>query len=168
MIKGFGFPTLQTLLVQMISVAFQLVFVFISSFGSTYFANTRTYFLAANLSISIAGSAMIRQIGQQHMWPRFFGFCLNMAFTANFPIVLSMSSANVAGFTKKSTANSMVSWTYFSVFKEQPASNISDNTRLLTQVPSSSLSPTASATSSGPNFSSPTKRPSTRRAFCPS
>lgn len=108
-IKGFGFPTLTTLLVQMISVAFQLVFVILSSAGSTYLKNSRTYFLAANLSISIVGSAMIRQIDQERMWARFMGFCLNMAFSANFPIVLSMSSANVAGFTKKSTANSMVS-----------------------------------------------------------
>jgi hypothetical protein len=107
-IKGFGFPTLTTLLVQMISTAFQLIFVLLSSGGSTYFTNARTYFLAANLSISIVGSAMIRQIDQKYMWTRFFGFCLNMAFSANFPIVLSMSSANVAGFTKKSTANSMV------------------------------------------------------------
>lgn len=93
----------------MISTAFQLVFVVLSSGGSTYFKNSRTYFLAANLAISIIGSAMIRQLDQDQMWARFFGFCLNMAFSANFPIVLSVSSANVAGFTKKSTANSMVS-----------------------------------------------------------
>jgi hypothetical protein len=60
-IKGFGLPTLTTLLVQMISTAFQLVFVLLSSGGSTYFTNARTYFLATNLSISIVGSAMIRQ-----------------------------------------------------------------------------------------------------------
>lgn len=107
-IKGFGFSTLTTLLVQMISTAFQLVFVLLASAGSTYFTNSRTYFLAANLSISIAGSAMIRQIDMEQTWTRFFGYCLNMAFTANFPIILSMSSANVAGFTKKSTSNSMV------------------------------------------------------------
>lgn len=108
MIRGFGFPTLTTLLVQMISTAFQLLFVVVSSAGSTYLKNARTYFLAANLAISIIGSAMIRQIDEKHMWARFFGFCLNMAFSANFPIVLSMSSANVACITKKSTANSMV------------------------------------------------------------
>jgi hypothetical protein len=60
-IKGFGLPTLTTLLVQMISTAFQLVFVLLSSGESTYFTNARTYFLATNLSISIVGSAMIRQ-----------------------------------------------------------------------------------------------------------
>lgn len=51
---------------------------------------------------------MIREIDAHQKWTRFFGFCLNMAFTANLPIVLSMASSNVAGFTKKTTANSMV------------------------------------------------------------
>lgn len=51
---------------------------------------------------------MIREIDAHQKWTRFFGFCINMAFTANLPIILSMASSNVAGFTKKTTANSMV------------------------------------------------------------
>ena len=62
----------------------------------------------ANLTISIAGSAMVRELDAHHRWARFFGYCINMAFTANMPIILSMVASNVAGFTKKSTANSMV------------------------------------------------------------
>lgn len=107
-IRGFGFSTLTTLLVQMISTAFQFVFVATSAFGSSYFANTRTYFIVANLGIALIGTAMIRQIDADRIWTRFAGFCLQMSFTANFPIVLSLSSANVAGFTKRSTANAMV------------------------------------------------------------
>jgi hypothetical protein len=108
LIKGFGFSILNTLLVQVLTIAFQGVFVLISSCGSTYLKNTRTYFIAANPTISTAGSVMIREIDAQYRWTRFFEYCINMAFSANLPIVLSIVSSNVAGFTKKSTANSMV------------------------------------------------------------
>lgn len=109
MIKGFGFTTLNTLLVQMISIAFQAVFVAISTAGSTLFANTRTYFMAWNLAVALVGAVMIREIDSAHIWARFMGYCLCIAYSANFPMILSMSSGNMAGFTKKSTANAMVS-----------------------------------------------------------
>ncbi|KAM3476065.1 hypothetical protein MY5147_003385 [Beauveria neobassiana] len=41
-------------------------------------------------------------------WSRFFGYCLTMGYTPNFPIILSMLSANIAGFTKKMTVNAML------------------------------------------------------------
>ena len=100
LIKGFGFSTLNTLLVQVIAFAFQGVFILLSSCGSTYLKNSRTYFIMANLTISIAGSAMVRELDAHHRWARFFGYCINMAFTANMPIILSMVASNVAGFTK--------------------------------------------------------------------
>ncbi|KAH7371479.1 major facilitator superfamily domain-containing protein [Pyrenochaeta sp. MPI-SDFR-AT-0127] len=107
-IKGFGFATLNTLLVQMISTAFQAVFVIVSTVGSTYFTNMRTYFMAGNLAISLIGVVMIRQLDATHVWPKFIGFCLSIAYTANIPLTLSMSSGNIGGFTKKSTVNAMI------------------------------------------------------------
>jgi hypothetical protein len=107
-IKGFGFTTLRTLLVQMLGSVFQLVFVAMCTIGSTYFTNVRTYFMAWNLALSIVGAAMIRQIPQQLIWGRFFGYCLSIAYSANFPMILSMSSGNIGGFTKKITVNAMV------------------------------------------------------------
>lgn len=93
----------------MISTAFQAVFVLASTFGSTYFTNMRTIFMAGNLAISLVGVVMIRQLDATHVWPKFIGFCLSLAYTANIPLTLSMSSGNVGGFTKKSTVNAMVS-----------------------------------------------------------
>ncbi|KAF2798608.1 MFS general substrate transporter [Melanomma pulvis-pyrius CBS 109.77] len=107
-IKGFGFTTLHTLLVQMLGSVFQLVFVLMCTVGSTYFTNVRTYFMAWNLALSIVGAAMIRQIPQHLIWGRFFGYCLSIAYSANFPMILSMSSGNIAGFTKKTTVNAMI------------------------------------------------------------
>ncbi|KAF7546843.1 hypothetical protein G7Z17_g8145 [Cylindrodendrum hubeiense] len=107
-IKGFGFSTLNTLLVQMISFVFQFVFVLLATGGSTWFHNTRTYWMAWNLIISIIGAAMVRQISSEHIWARFMGYCLTVAYSANFPLTLAMSSGNFAGFTKKTTVNAMI------------------------------------------------------------
>lgn len=93
----------------MISTAFQAVYVIVSALGSTYFTNTRTYFMAGNLVISLIGVVMMRQLDATHVWPKFIGFCLSIAYTANIPLTLSMSSGNIGGFTKKSTVNAMVS-----------------------------------------------------------
>lgn len=108
-IKGMGFSTLNTLLVQMLGQVFQGIFVIIGTAGSTYFRNTRTYFMAWNLAVALVGAVMIREIHPTQIWSRFMGYCLCIAFSANFPMVLSMSSGNIGGFTKKNTANAMVS-----------------------------------------------------------
>jgi hypothetical protein len=75
---------------------------------STYFKSTRTYFMAWNLAVALVGAVMIREVDRTQIWTRFMGYCLCIAFSANFPMVLSMSSGNIGGFTKKSTANAMV------------------------------------------------------------
>lgn len=103
-----GFSTLNTLLVQMIGFAFQAVFVLLSTGGTSYLRNSRTWFMAWNLAISIVGAAMIREIPKDQQWARFFGYCLTMGYSANFPMILSVASGNFGGFTKKTTVNSMV------------------------------------------------------------
>ena len=66
----------------MISVAFQAVFVIVGTVGSTYLKNARTYFMAFNLAISLVGSVMVRQLDPTSIWPRFFGYCLCIAYSA--------------------------------------------------------------------------------------
>ncbi|KAL2850145.1 major facilitator superfamily domain-containing protein [Aspergillus pseudoustus] len=107
-VEGFGFSTLDTLLVQMIGTGFQIVFVVVSTLGSTYLTNTRTYWMAFNSTIALIGSVMIRQIDAAHIWARFMGYCLIIAFSASFPITMAMITSNTAGFTKKSTATAVV------------------------------------------------------------
>ncbi|VUC37974.1 unnamed protein product [Clonostachys rosea] len=107
-INGFGFTTLNTLLVQGLAYVFQLVFVLLATGGSTWFRNTRTYFMAWNLAVAIVGAVMVRQISSAYIWARFMGYCLTMAYSANFPMILTMSSGNFGGFTKKTTVNAMI------------------------------------------------------------
>lgn len=92
----------------MVVFVFQLIFVVIATAGSTYLPNTRTYWIVFDMAFAIAGAAMVRQIPSSNKWGRFFGYCLTMGYTPNFPILLSMLSANIGGFTKKMTVNAMV------------------------------------------------------------
>ncbi|KAM3470583.1 hypothetical protein MY8738_009698 [Beauveria namnaoensis] len=105
-IHGMGFETLKTLQIQMVAYVFQLIFVLLATIGSTYLHNTRTLWIVFNMTFSIAGAAMVGQLDGK--WSRFFGYCLTMGYTPNFPIILSMLSANIAGFTKKMTVNAML------------------------------------------------------------
>lgn len=117
-----GFETLKTLQIQMVAYVFQLIFVLLATIGSTYLHNTRTLWIVFNMTFSIAGAAMVGQLDGK--WSRFFGYCLTMGYTPNFPIILSMLSANIAGFTKKMTVNAMVSipnalsnaWRYLTMY----------------------------------------------------
>lgn len=104
-----GFGTLKTLQVQMIAYVFQLIFVMIATVGSTYIPNTRTLWMVFDMAFAITGAVMVRQI-QHHKWARLFGYSLTMGYVPNLPIILSMLSANVGGFTKKMTVNAMVSY----------------------------------------------------------
>ncbi|KAL1900572.1 hypothetical protein Sste5346_002295 [Sporothrix stenoceras] len=104
-IQGFGFSTVHTYLVQMISTAFQALFVLIATIGSTYIPNSRTYFMIFNYTVSVAGAAIVYKLEAERVWARFFGYCLCIAFSANYPLLFAMGTANIAGFTKKTTAN---------------------------------------------------------------
>lgn len=103
-----GFSTLNTLLVQMIGTCFQGFFVITSMLGSTYLPRSRTVIMAWHMLASVVGAVMIRQVAPEHQWARFFGYCLALGYSANFPMLLAMTSSNIGGFTKKTTANAMV------------------------------------------------------------
>ncbi|PYI07546.1 MFS general substrate transporter [Aspergillus sclerotiicarbonarius CBS 121057] len=107
-VEGFGFSTLDTLLVQMIGTGFQIVFVAMSALGSTYLKNTRTYWMTFNSIMALIGSVMIRQINAEFIWARFMGYCLIIAFSASFPLTMVMITSNTAGFTKKTTVTAVV------------------------------------------------------------
>lgn len=108
MVEGLGFSLFNTLLVQMIAVPFQAFFVILATGGSSLLKNSRTYFMITNLVFAIVGTVMLRQIDRSHIWARFIGYCILPAFSANFPMVLTMSASNTGGFTKKTTLNAMV------------------------------------------------------------
>ncbi|KUJ21321.1 MFS general substrate transporter [Mollisia scopiformis] len=107
-INGMGFSVLNTLLVSMLAFVFQGIFVVLACGGSTLLENTRTFFMALMMMISIVGAVLIRQIPHQYIWTRLMGYCLLSAFSANLPLVLSLVASNTGGFTKKTTVNAMI------------------------------------------------------------
>lgn len=93
----------------MIVTIFQGGFIVAFTLGSTYLQNTRTIWMAISTAIALVGAVMIRQIPSSNIWARYFGYCLLSAYTAIFPLMLSLNSSNIIGITKKTTVNSMVS-----------------------------------------------------------
>lgn len=80
--------------------------------GSSYFRNSRTYFMAFNYAIGVTGAAMVRYIEPHNRWARFAGTVLAGGYSANFPLIMSLMSGNFGGFTKKTTLNAMVCQTH--------------------------------------------------------
>lgn len=107
-IHGLGFDTFPTLLLQTASYVVSFALVLLATAGSTYLRNTRTYFMAWNFCVAIAGCVIIRQCSVEQKWARYAGFCLVFAYVANFPLLMSMASGNFGGFTKKMTVNAFV------------------------------------------------------------
>lgn len=62
-----------------------------------------------HFAVSLVGAALVRQLPQHNKWGRFAGACLSLAYSANFPLLMSLMSGNFGGFTKKTTVNALVS-----------------------------------------------------------
>ncbi|PYH32952.1 vitamin H transporter [Aspergillus neoniger CBS 115656] len=107
-VNGLGFSTFNSLLLQASCYLAMLIAVLISTGGSSYFANTRTYWMVWNLCLATIGTALIRELPAHLMWGRFAGKLLMTAAAANFPLTMCLSSGNVAGFTKKMTVNTAI------------------------------------------------------------
>ncbi|KID73647.1 uncharacterized protein G6M90_00g002380 [Metarhizium brunneum] len=110
--EGFGFSTFDTLLLSCVTFLLQLVLVLFATCGSGYFANSRTYFMAFNYVVGVAGAAMVRYIAAENKWARFVGTVLAGGYSGNFPLTVSLVSGNVGGFTKKATVNAMCFMAY--------------------------------------------------------
>ncbi|KAH8665250.1 major facilitator superfamily domain-containing protein [Tricladium varicosporioides] len=107
-IQGFGFNLFSTLLLQIPFGCAQIVFVCISAYFSTFVKNARLLTMLFLMVVSITGTGMMFLIPEQHRVARVAGACLASAFSANLPLVTSMVTSNITGFTKKSTVMSMV------------------------------------------------------------
>ncbi|RAH63555.1 vitamin H transporter [Aspergillus piperis CBS 112811] len=107
-VNGLGFSTFNSLLLQASCYLAMLIAVLISTAGSSYYTDTRTYWMVWNLCLATIGTALIRELPAHLMWGRFAGKLLMTSAAANFPLTMSLSSGNVAGFTKKMTVNTAI------------------------------------------------------------
>ncbi|TQS33472.1 hypothetical protein Golomagni_06184, partial [Golovinomyces magnicellulatus] len=102
-IKGIGFSTFDTLLLQCVPYLVQLALVISCTVGSTYLKNTRTYWMMMSFAIALLGAALVRELPEHDKWGRYAGTCLMGANSASFPLLMAMISSNIGGFTKKAS-----------------------------------------------------------------
>jgi hypothetical protein len=112
-IKGFGFSTLVTTLMQVPYGCFIalsiLCCVYLNDLTATRRRmNTRCFFIILFCLPNIAGSFGLRFIAQEHKIGRLWCYYLTGAYNAAFVLVLSLSIANTAGHTKKVVTNAIL------------------------------------------------------------
>lgn len=112
-IKGFGFSTLVTTLMQIPYGCIIALSILICIFANDYTAtrhgkNTRVWFILLFLSPNIAGAFGLRFVAQHHHVGRLMCYYLTGPYNAAFVLVLSLTTANTAGHTKKVITNGIL------------------------------------------------------------
>lgn len=111
-IKGFGFSTLVTTLMQIpygcIIALSILTCVFLNDRLSRHGAQTRCWFILIFLCPNIAGSFGLRFLSADNQAGRLVSYYLTGPYNAAFVMILSMTTANTAGHTKKVVTNAVL------------------------------------------------------------
>jgi hypothetical protein len=108
-IKGFGFSTLVTTLMQIPYGAIIAISILICVFANEYVEKTgrqaRSWFILLFLAPNIAGAFGLAYLDADNQAGRLVSYYLTGPYNAAFVMVLSMSTANTAGHTKKVVTN---------------------------------------------------------------
>ncbi|KAJ4328668.1 hypothetical protein N0V84_000859 [Fusarium piperis] len=139
-IKSFGYDEYQTILMGLPASTFQLTTVFLVAIFTSYVRKSRHVALVLTYLMAIGGILMIKLLPKEEKLARLAGFWLIMAVAPAFPLMMSLSASNIAGFTKKSTVMAMILLRYCAGNLSGPQFFIS------TEAPSYHASPTAYTT----------------------
>ena len=164
-IKGFGFSTLVTTLMQIPYGAIIALSILICVFANEYVEKTgrqaRSWFILLFLAPNIAGAFGLAYLETDNQAGRLVSYYLTGPYNAAFVMVLSMSTANTAGHTKKVVTNGMFHVLPFDYLSYPPTLHI----LLTTSMPQpASSSATAPATSPAPSSTSPRRPRATNSA----
>ncbi|KAK4944029.1 hypothetical protein LTR10_016550 [Elasticomyces elasticus] len=107
-IKGFGFSTLVTTLMQIPYGCFIIVSILTCVFLNDRFENKRCLFILIFLCPNIAGAFGLRFVNESHHVGRYFCYLLTGPYNAAFVMILSLQIANTAGHTKKVVTNAVL------------------------------------------------------------
>ncbi|KAK6216123.1 hypothetical protein LQW54_003899 [Pestalotiopsis sp. IQ-011] len=107
-IKSFGYDSFKTILMGLPASAFQLTTVILAAIFTTMFRKSRLIALVLVYLMAISGFLMIKLLPTSEKLSRLAGFWLITAVAPAFPLMLSLSSINIAGFTKKSTVMALI------------------------------------------------------------
>ncbi|KAJ9157333.1 hypothetical protein NKR23_g677 [Pleurostoma richardsiae] len=106
-IKGFGFKTLQTLLLNMPSAVLLKILIPLTGWLSSKLPRSRCWLAITLLLLGTVGAIMVRQINSSQHIARLFGFYFFGQMTGAMPLVLSMIASNVKGQTKKTATSAL-------------------------------------------------------------
>ena len=107
-IKGFGFTSLQTTLMNMPLSFLQAVFTLLGGWAQTKLPNARLYVGSIAMIPPIIGTLLINQLETDNKWGRLVGVWLLAGYPTGFMVLLGLLASNVAGSTKKSVASGWV------------------------------------------------------------
>ncbi|KAJ5935055.1 hypothetical protein N7466_004602 [Penicillium verhagenii] len=108
-IKGFGFSTLQTTLMQIPYGAFISSMILIAVFVNDRLPpNNRCIVAILFLLPNLAGSFGLHYVPDSNQVGRLICYYLTGSYNASFVIILSILTANIAGHTKKVITNAMI------------------------------------------------------------
>lgn len=111
-IKGFGFSTLITTLMQIPYGFIIALSILACVYGNDYMARhgrqTRCYFILLFLLPNIAGAFGLRFLDQGNKGGRLTCYYLTGPYNAAFCMILSLTTANTAGHTKKVLTNAVI------------------------------------------------------------
>ncbi len=107
-IKGFGFTSLQTTLMNMPLSFLQAVFTLMGGYAQHKFPNARLIVGSVAMIPPIIGTVLINQLDVHNKWGRLVGVWLLAGYPTGFMVLLGLLATNVTGTTKKSMASAMV------------------------------------------------------------
>ncbi|KAF5234777.1 hypothetical protein FANTH_11966 [Fusarium anthophilum] len=96
-----------SLLLGMPLAAYNVIIVLLSASLAERFRKSRCIIAAGASALSLVGTILVRQLPSSNSAGRYIGLILCASCANVFPMMLSLISSNVAGFTKKSTVNAV-------------------------------------------------------------
>lgn len=107
-IKGMGFSTLKTTLIQMPSGGVQFVACVGATIVATKFPNMRLAMMLFCLLPFLAGIIGLWMIDKSNPYGRLVCLWISFSYTATWTLSMSVATANTAGHTKKITTNAFL------------------------------------------------------------
>ncbi|KAL2826996.1 major facilitator superfamily domain-containing protein [Aspergillus cavernicola] len=107
-IAGFGYSTLNTLLVSLPMSVFTFFWVALATIITSKVRKSRCITTAVLVLISLAGCLMVAEIDPSKKVARLAGMWFFPAYSAGVPIIMSIIASNVAGYTKRTTVSAVM------------------------------------------------------------
>lgn len=107
-ITGLGFTNIDATLMNMPLSAIQAVLTLLVGLLQSRISNSRLHLASLAMIPPIIGTLLINQLSDTHKWGRLVGVWMLAGYPVGFMVLLSLMAVNIAGSTKKTTANAMV------------------------------------------------------------